>query len=479
MVTESLVLGLIGGAAGLILAWRGGAAVLNVIRATAGQVQLDVTPDPIVVFFALLVSIGAALLCGLLPAFHALRVDLTPSLKSEGLLDYSGGRNRLQGALVGIQVAVSVILLVNAGLILRGFNRAERLETGQDMHGLLIASFDLRQQQYTPENARLFHERLSETLSKLPDVTAVSVSSLQPEISSNGSMASAADGASQGPEVRVSFDEVGPDYLRTAGIPLRRGRSFTAAEVTSRARVGLIDEQLAQRLFGGDGLGKWVKLPSDPVAPDKFEVIGIVGNTKPVGPGRADLPSYYVPMQGIRYMEAKLWIRYRGAPSGVIRALKSAVAASDPEVTTGIRTIEENTKTALTPVVIASWTASIIAFLALAVAAVGLYGIVSFSVNRRLREMGVRMALGARSIDVTRAVFAQLPRSLGVGLAAGMLGALALAKLIRAILYDVSPFDPVALLPVTGLLMGVGILACWIPARRAARVDPASVLRTD
>jgi len=479
MVTESLLLGLIGGAAGLMLAWRGGSAALKFIPPTAGQLQLDITPDPAVVIFALVVSSGAALLCGLLPAFHALRVDITPSLKSEGLLDYSGGRNRLQGALVGVQVAVSVILLVNAGLILRGFNRAERLDTGRDMHGLLIASFDLRQQQYTPETARLFHERLSEMLSRLPDVTAVSVSSIQPEISSNGSMASAADGASHGPEVRVSFDEVGPDYLRTAGIPLRRGRSFTAADLKSHAKVGLIDEELAQRLFAGNGLGKWVKLPSGPATPDRFEVIGIVGNTKPVGPGRAPLPSYYVPMQGLRYMEAKLWIRYRGAPSGVVRALKSAVTTIDPEVTTGIRTIEENTKTALTPVVIASWTASIIAFLALAVAAIGLYGIVSFSVNRRLREMGVRMALGARGIDVIRAVFAQLPRSLGVGLAAGMAGAVALAKLIRAMLYDISPFDPVALLLVTGLLMVVGIFACWVPARRAARVDPASVLRSD
>ncbi|HKD06095.1 MAG TPA: ABC transporter permease [Bryobacteraceae bacterium] len=477
MVTESLLLGLIGGAGGLIAAWQGGAAALKLLPAP-GPLQLDVRPDPRVLFFALALSIGAALACGLLPAFHALRVDLTPALKSEGLLDSRGGRNRLQSGLVGIQVAVSVILLVNAGMILRGFNRAEQLDTGKDMHGLLIASFDLRQQQYTPESAQRFHERLSEALSKLPDVTAVSASSIDPELSSNGSTVRET-GTSQGPEVRVSFDEVGPDYFRTAGIPLHRGRTFTAAEVKSHARVGLIDEELAQRLFAGNGIGRWITLPGDAVSAEKFEVIGIVGRTRTVAPGRIALPAYYVPMQGLRFMEAKLWIRYRGAPAGVVRALKAAVQSNDREVTVEVHTIEQNVKTALTPVLIASWAGSIIAALALTVAAIGLYGLVSFTANRRLREMGVRMALGARSIDVTRAVFAQLPRSVGIGLAAGMVGAMGLATLIRAVLYDITPFDPAALLVVACLLMLVGVVASWVPVRRALRVDPASVLRSD
>jgi putative ABC transport system permease protein len=353
------------------------------------------------------------------------------------------------------------------------------MDTGQDMHRLLIASFDLRQQQYTPERAQRFHERLSETLSKLPDVSAVSVSLLDPELSSTGSAVSGADGTSRGPAVRVSFDEVGPEYFRAAGIPLRQGRSFTAAEVKNHAKVGLIDEELAQRLFAGNAIGKLVTLAGDPAAPEKFEVIGIVGHTRPLAPGRAALPSYYIPMQGLRFMEAKLWIRYRGAPAGVIRALKADVKANDPEVTAEIHTIEQNVKLALTPVLIASWAASMIASLALAVAAIGLYGIISFAVNRRLREMGVRMALGARGIDVTRAIFAQLTGSIGIGLAAGMAGAVTLATLIRAMLYDVSPLDPAALLSVAGLLTLVGVLASWVPARRAVRVDPASVLRSD
>jgi hypothetical protein len=148
-VTESLLLGLTGGAAGLILAWQGGAMALKFLPAQAGQLQLDVTPDLRVLFFATALSMAAALACGLLPAFHSLRLDLTPSLKSEGLLDAAdSSRNRVQSALVGIQKAVSVILLVNAGLILRGFNRAEQLDTGRNMHGLLVASFDLRQQQW-------------------------------------------------------------------------------------------------------------------------------------------------------------------------------------------------------------------------------------------------------------------------------------------------------------------------------------------
>jgi ABC-type antimicrobial peptide transport system permease subunit len=184
-------------------------------------------------------------------------------------------------------------------------------------------------------------------------------------------------------------------------------------------------------------------------------------------------------MQGLRFMEAKLWIRYRGAPSGVVQALKAAVRSNDREVTAEVHTIEQNVKTSLTPILIASWAASIIASLALAVAAIGLYGIVSFTVNRRLHEMGVRMALGARGIDLTRAVFAQLPRSVGLGLAAGMLGAVGLATLIRTVLYGITPFDPATLVLVACLLMLVGILASWVPLRRAIRVDPATVLRSD
>jgi predicted permease len=480
MVTESVLLGLAGGAVGLLLAWQGGAIALKFVPAQAGQLQLDVTPDVPLFFLALAFSLAAALACSLLPAFHSLRVDLTPSLKSEGLLDAGAGRrNRLQSGLVGMQVAVSVILLVNAALILRGFNRAERLNTGREMHGLLIASFDLRQQQYTPEKARRFYERLSESLATLPDVSAVSVSLLEPELSSNGSIVSAAGAASDRQTVRVSFDEVGPDYFRAAGIPLRQGRSFTAAEVKSEAKVGLIDERLAQKLFAGKAIGKSVALAGNPSSSEAFEVIGVVGATRSLLPGRAPLPSYYIPLQGLRFMEAKLWIRYRSAPAAVIRALKAAVNATDPEVTPGLHTIEENVKTALTPVLIASWAASFMALLALAVAAIGLYGIVSFAVNRRLREMGIRMALGARGFDLMRAIFARLPASLGIGLVAGMAGAVGLGTLIRAMLYDVSPVDPAALLSVAGLLILVGAFASWLPARRAVRVDPASVLRNE
>ena len=236
-------------------------------------------------------------------------------MKSEGLLDAleAAARTGCKARWWVSRSLSSVILLVNAGLILRGFNHAEQLDTGREMHGLLIASFDLRQQQYTPEKAQRFHERLSETLSRLPDVSAASVSLLEPELSWNSSTVSAAEAASHRQEIRVSFDEVGPDYFRAAGIPFRRGRSFTGAEVKSHAKVGLIDEELAQTLFAGNAIGKLVALSA--ATRETFEVIGVVGHTRPLAPGRAALPSYYVPMQGIRFMEARLWIRYRGAPS--------------------------------------------------------------------------------------------------------------------------------------------------------------------
>jgi predicted permease len=480
LVTESLLLGLIGGGVGLLLAWQGGAAALKFVPPEVGQVQLSVAPDPWVLFFALSTSVLTALACGVLPAFHALRVDLTPSLKLEGLLDAMQGRRiLLQRTLVGVQVAVSIVLLVNAALMLRGFDRATDLDTGRDMHGLLIASFDLRQQQYTPEKAQLLHERISQALSALPGVTAVSVSSLDPDVSMNGSSVSAADQDPKGETVRVNFDEVGPDYFQTAGIRLLEGRTFTAADVKSGAQVGVIDEDLAQRLFAGKAIGRRLALPTGPAASESFEVVGVTARTRSLAAGRQPRPWYYTPMRGLRFMEAKLWVRYRGQPGPVTQALRAAVQAADSEVTPSVHTIEDNVKTALMPVLIASWAASALGLLALLVAAIGLYGVISFAVNRRLHEMGVRMALGARRADLLRLVFSQLPGAVGVGAAIGMAAAVGMAYLIRSMFYGISPLDPAALLSVVGVMVLVCLAASWIPARRAAGVDPASVLRSE
>ena len=226
-------------------------------------------------------------------------------------------------------------------------------------------------------------------------------------------------------------------------------------------------------------IGKLVELAGSPSVCEKFEVIGGAGHTRSLVPGRASLPSYYIPMQGLRFMEAKLWIRYQGDASGLIRARKAGVKANDPEVTVGLHTMEENVKTALTPVLVASWAGSVMASLALAVAAIGLYGIVSFAVNRRLREVVFAWRSVPAASTWMRTVFAQLPASVGVGLMAGMAGAVGLATLIRSMLYDISPMDPTALLSVAGVLIVVGLLASWVPARRAVRVDPASVLRNE
>ncbi|HXJ43491.1 MAG TPA: ABC transporter permease, partial [Bryobacteraceae bacterium] len=262
MLTESLLLGFAGGGLGLLLAWQGGAAALRLIPESAGRVQLNLQPDARVLLFAFLVSLAAAIGCGLVPAFHALRVDLTPSLKSEGLLDTARSRRAwLQNALLGVQVAVSVVLLVNAGLLTQAFRRAGVLDTGKDLHGMLITFFDLRQQQFTAERAQRFHEHLAERLTAMPGIMAVSSSLLDPEISSNGSMVSIpGKNGVQGSEFRVAFDEVSPDYFRAAGIRLLAGRSFTQAEVNSREHVIVIDEQLAKKGFEGDPLGRYLDL---------------------------------------------------------------------------------------------------------------------------------------------------------------------------------------------------------------------------
>jgi putative ABC transport system permease protein len=469
LLTETLLLGAIGGALGLALSQGAAQLVLALIPAASlGAHQLDLSPDWRILLYTTAVAAAASLVAGLAPALHLLRSDLTPALKGEGPGGSKRSRNRLQNGLIAVQVAVCLVLLVNAGLLLRGLGRAMGMDVGQATRHVLIASFDLRQQQYTAEEAGRFVERLRDEAAGLPGVKAASLTMLDPYVNHCGNTAQPAERDS-GP-FRVSCDEIGPDFFRVMGIRLLAGRDFTRTE----PNTVIVDERFARRL-GGDVVGRRIRL-GDSLETDR-EVVGVAAATKELEFQAGDDPKVYLPMRGQRYFEAKLVTSYSGPHEPVARALRAATLGLDPNVSATVRPIEESVAQALAPVRVIAAGVSALGALGLLLACAGVYGVVSFTVGRRRREVGIRLALGADRGGVLRLILRQGMAPVAAGVAAGLALAAAGAQLARAMLYGVSPLDPLTFAAGGIALAAVAALAALVPARAALRVDPAATLR--
>jgi putative ABC transport system permease protein len=479
LLTESVLLAVAGGAAGIAIAWSAGHALLAAMPAEefAGH-QFDISPDARILLYTVGVSVLTGLVFGLLPALNTLRVDLTPALKSAGLEGASRRRPAwLQNVLLGGQAAAGMILLLSAGLLLRGFERALSYDTGLDTNGVLVGSFDLRPQQYTAEQSERFMTGLRDRVAALPGIEAASLSSVSPLISSNQNQARVIrrDGT-PGALFSVSFDDIGDGYFATYGIRVLRGRIFTAAELREAAKLVVIDERLAERQFGAeDPIGRRVRFGDR--AEDDREVIGVVASTRPLQPGQDALPGAYLPMHGLRFIEAKLIVRHAGAALSAMKVVEHAARELDPTVTPRLQRMEDNVAMALMPVRMAAAVAGILGSVALILACAGIYGVVSFAVNRRRREVGIRMALGAGKRSVLGLMLWQGLKPVLAGAVAGMLLGAAAGQLIRNLLYGLSALDPISFLGTATVLVLAAGLAAVLPARAAMGVDPALTLR--
>jgi len=479
LLTESVWLGGLGGAAGLALAHGLGRIALTLVPGGVSH-QLDVSPDRSVLAFSAAVSVVTGLAFGLLPALQTTRLDLSPGLKADGFVAGGKPRARLQHWLVGLQVTGSVVLLMNASLVVRSFTHALRLEVGKPLDHLLIASFDLQEQQYTAERGEEFFRRINEQIGGLPAVVASGASLLDPEVSSAQNIISVSDSGAAGGEegFPVRFDEVGAGYFDAAGLVILAGRTFTEREVRAGAPVMIVDRRFAEERLGGRALGK--RLSVGGMADQRwYEIVGVVNDTRPVGAGFDPMPTYFVPIRGLRYLQARLWIRYRGDAGSAMQVVRAAAERLDAEVGVRFSTIEENVRTALLPVRIASWSLTALGVLAISLASVGLFGVIAFSVGRRAREIAIRMALGAAPRRIVALVLRQGLWPVAGGLGVGLAAAIAVGHLSRALLYGLSPLDPAALGAVIGTVAGASALAFWLPARRATSLEPASVLRSD
>ncbi len=483
LLAESVVLALLGGGLGLLLAaW--GVQGLAAARPSQIPVDLPIGLDLRVLAFTAGLSLLTGLLFGLLPALRTSRPDLQAALQQGGRGD-SGARSRLRGALVVAEVALALILLVGAGLLLQSFARRAGVDPGFRTDGLLTFRLSLPTAEYQePERVEAFYRQLTERLGALPGVRAAGAVSTLPL---SGDMSTASyyfeslpvQPGESGPHGAPRI--VTPGYFGAVEVPLRKGRLFTPGDRADAPPVAIIDEAVARTFFPGrNPLGERLRFgfEGDETAPHWRTIVGIVGHVQEVIPGEDGKSQIYLPhaQKPERYLY--LALAADGDPLALAGPARDAVRALDAKLPVDeVRTMDERLARSVAQPRLSAVLLGLFAGLAALLAAVGLYGVMAYSVAQRTREIGVRLAIGASRSQVLRMVVGQGAALTAIGLVLGLAGALAAGRLVAGLLFEVQPSDPATLAGVTLLLAGAALLASYVPARRAARLDPQVALR--
>ena len=482
LLAESLVLAAAGGAAALALAAWSGSLARNFL---VPDLPAD-TPvlDPRMAAFTVLAAAATLLLIGVVPAVQASRTDLTEWLKSGGRgTTQRGGRTR--AALLAIQVALTLVLLVGAGLFVRSLRNVEHLNLGFDPDRVLEAQVDMKAAGLSDAEADATYLRALDDVRRLPGVE--SAAAMQSPFESGaitiGLRAQGVDSlratAKEGPYANA----VTPGYFAALGTPLLRGRVFTDQDVAGSARVAVVNADMARGLWPhGSAIGKCLYLGSD-TTKACTEIVGVVGNVASNGVTQGEMWNYYVPfaqasLASIAHLNG-LAIRSRTGADEIAGAVRREMQAAGNLPYAEVHSLADRIAPEYR-----SWQLGAAAFtafgaLALVIAAMGIFAVISYSVSRRTQEIGVRMALGAEASQVARMVVAQGLAAAAVGVALGAGGAWALGRGVRALLYEVSPGDPLVLGSTALVLLVVSALAAWLPARRAAQIDPMVALRNE
>jgi predicted permease len=485
LLTESIVLAVAGGLAGLILNFW----LVNLLTALKPAVPLPVNvefhTDWRVLTFTLLLSVLAGIIFGLVPALQASKHDLVPALKDHS--QQLGDRRRmfsLRNALVIGQVALSIVVLIGAGLFLRSLNHARAINPGFDAEHILTLSFNTAAQKYDATKAEQFYQQLSNRVQALPGVQSVSLAQSAP-LSYFYSPAFSSPVFVEGHEPPQGEDPpfagnnaIGPNYFRTLGVPLLSGREFTDGDRKGAPAVAIVNESLVRELF----------LNTNPIGqrlhvllrgqPSSWEVIGVVKDSKYRSLGEDAMPYIFLPYLQNPQPAMALHVQTSGNPRDLAAAVRREVQALDPNLPAfNVMSLADNIDISLFPSRFGAVLLGVFGFLALLIASIGIYGVMSYGVSERTHEMGIRMALGARGRDVMRLVISQGMWLALIGVAIGAGLALAVTRVVKSYLYDVSVTDPLTFIGIALLLIGVALLACYVPASRATKVDPLEALR--
>jgi putative ABC transport system permease protein len=490
MLAESAVLATAGGALGALLALWGvrlmrGALPAELVRFNPGWTRIAVSGDALV--FTAVVSLATAMLIGLIPALVASRADPQQALKDSGRSTTgSGGRQRLRSALVVGEVALALVLLVGTGLMVRSFIGLMRTNQGYRVEQALTMELTLPSARYTTDAQRAtFYTTLVDRVRELPGVRAAGVASALPPAWNDHSTRFILEGEPKpqrgDPAHQERMRVVSDGYFQTMELPLRRGRAFTRHDDAGSPSVAVVSEALARKYWPNeDPVGKRISYVAD--AMYTTTVVGVVGDARHnPNIGRAPLtPVVYVPLAQIPWSTMTLVVRTAGDATAAAADVQRAIGAIDPALAAGdVMTLERMLSSGLSPQRITAGMLSVFAGVAVLLAVIGIYGVMSYSVTQRTHEIGIRMALGAQRRDVVRRVLRHGLLLTLLGIAIGSLGSLGMTRGLATLLHDVSPTDPLTFVGVVVILAGVALLGSWLPARRAASVDPVVALRSD
>jgi putative ABC transport system permease protein len=484
LLTESMLLSILGGAFGLLLAYWLLAALVGADLELPLPVGDDVSIDRQVLMFTAGLAIITGVLFGLAPAIQASKPDVVPVLKNE--MPVGASRRGLRGiftlrqALVVSQIALSLVSLIAAAIFLRSLTRAANTDTGFVTRGVLVMNFNLGREGYTPERGQVFYEQVADRVSGLPGVVHAAVAQNPPlaggllrSVFPEGHDTTTRD------RILVQVNSVSVGYLDAIGIPLRRGRDFTRTDTRGAPLVVIVNETMAERFWPGeDAIGKRFKFFGD----EQFTtIIGIARNSTYNAVAQDPIPYIYQPIAQNYTPQATLHVRSAGDAGGLSAAVRREVQQIDSTLSLfNIRTLEDQVSQSLAPLRTNVIVMATFGGLALLLASIGLYGVTSYSVTQRTREIGLRMALGARRGTVLRLILASGLMLIAIGVTVGLLAASALTFVVpAALLPNISARDPLTFAATAALLSAVALIASYIPAWRATRIDPLVALRAE
>jgi len=495
---ESLVLSVTGCGAGLLVADIALRIGVSRLPETLPRIN-EIGTNWQVVMFALSLGILTGIVCGLAPAFASLRTSVNDSLKEGGRTgSVGGGHARLRSALVVGEIAIALVLLAACGLLLRSFERMRAVALGFRPDHTLVGNYSLPQKQYsTQAQADAFNDELLRRLQQVPGVQSAGLTTFLPAGGSGGASTFIVDGyvPPKGANLNLATPiQIEGDYLRAMGISLLAGRAFTDADTPDTQLVALVNQKFAKHYWpNGNPIGKRFRIGTPETPTPWITIVGEVANIKEYTPDLPDREQWYQPVKQTEKSLGPLghptdvngnfgYIALRTAipPEQMANSLRSTVSSIDPQLPlTQVQTMEHAVSDSEAPRRFNTAVISAFAFAAVFLAVLGIYSVIAFSAALRVQEMAIRMALGSQRSGILRLVFASAARLGALGCAIGLLGAAAASRLLRTFLFDVSPFDPLVLALAAVSVLLLALLASFLPAHRAASINPMSALRTD
>ena len=485
LLTESILLSFVGGAVGVFIAvW-----FIDMLLAFKPPVDfplaLDVGVDWRVLLFSLVVSVAAGAVFGLAPALQATRPDVSSTLKDTAA---QGGASkaRLRSVLVVAQIAISLMVLIAAGLVVRTLQQLQTMNPGFDSHNGLTMSFDLGLQGYDEARGQQFYRQLAERLQSLPGIESAAIGSYIPLSLNFNSRNAYVEGkpAERGENAPLAMNaSVGPNYFKTMRTAILQGREFTEQDQEKSERVAIVNETFVKRLMPelqntAEAVGK--RFSFQGATGPWVRIVGVAQAGKYFNIAEDPRPFIWTPMSQDYNTSGLLLVRTKGDPEPLFAAVRGQVQSLDPNLPLfDVKTFTEHMKLALFPAKVAATVLGVFGLVALMLAAIGVYGITSYAVAQRTHEIGIRLALGAQLNDVLRLVLGHGLKLTIIGAAIGLAGAFLVTRAITSVLYGVSATDPVTFGFVSVVLVGVALVACYVPARRATKVEPLIALRNE